>query len=295
MAFSPEEIPGDGTVASLRQRWHRIIFGTDSVAGRRFDVLLLWLILCSVLTVVLESVASIRNDPVWHAALDIAEWAFTIVFTVEYLTRLWVVRRPLAYAWSFFGIIDLVSIVPTYLTLVVSDTEYLVVIRVLRLLRIFRILKMVRHLGEARIILSALRASRPTITVFLFGIFAIATIMGSVMYMVEGGREGTDVTSIPKGIYWAIVTMTTVGYGDVTPDSVVGQIIAAGLMVLGYAIIAVPTGIVGVDLVREMERLRKTDLNMACPECGADRHRHDARYCFSCGHRVREGEGEWEG
>lgn len=266
----------------VRQRLWEIIFGTDTPGGRSFDLVLLWLIGLSVLAVMLESVDTIRAQ--YGDLLLIAEWFFTIIFTIEYVVRLAVVRRPLRYATSFFGIIDLISIIPTYLMLFDVSAQALLVVRILRLLRIFRILKMIRHLGEASVMLRAMRSSVPKITVFFFCVLALAVIMGSIMYIVEG-NSNSGFTSIPRSVYWAVVTVTTVGYGDIAPATVFGQVLASCLMMMGYVIIAVPTGLVGVDVMREMERLRKTDVNKACGDCGADGHRFDAKHCYACGER----------
>ena len=205
------------------------------------------------------------------------EWLFTVTFTIEYLLRLYCVRRPLRYALSFFGLVDLIAVIPTYLSLLVTGTQSLLVIRTLRLLRIFRVLKLAKYLGEAHVLLAALRASRAKITVFLVAVLSIVVIMGSTMYLVEGEEHGF--TSIPTSMYWAVVTMTTVGYGDITPTTVLGRTLSAMLMILGYGIIAVPTGIVSAELVRAP----KTVSTQACPSCSAEGHDHDATHCKYCG------------
>jgi voltage-gated potassium channel len=266
--------------AGIRARLHEIIFEADTPAGKAFDVGLLLAILISVIAVMLESVDSIRVD---HGRLIRAtEWFFTVLFTVEYGLRLVSVKRPLRYALSFFGLVDLVAILPTYLSVALPGAQSLLVIRVLRLLRVFRVLKLVSFLGEAQVLLTALRASRPKITVFLGAVLSTVVIMGAIMYLVEGEQSGFD--SIPRGMYWAIVTMTTVGFGDITPKTVPGQFIASVLMILGYGVLAVPTGIVSVELAAAT---RKSELNpVACPGCGALGHDLDAVHCKFCGHRL---------
>lgn len=256
-----------------RHRLHEIIFEDDT---RAFDVALLWSILLSVVTVVLESVAPIRAQ--YGPVLRSVEWFFTILFTVEYVLRLASVGRPAHYATSFFGVIDLMAIVPTYLSLVVAGAQALLVIRALHLLRIFRIFKIGRYVGEAHTLVSALKASRPKIVVFLFSVLCIVVIIGASMYLIEG--ESNGVTSIPRSMYWAIVTMTTVGYGNIAPRTVLGQALAAAVMVLGYSIIAVPTGIVSAELAQAR---RETFTTQACPDCSREGHASDARYCKYCG------------
>ncbi len=266
--------------AGIRAKLHEIIFEADTAAGKAFDVGLLLAILISVIAVMLESVDSIRAN---HGRLIRgAEWFFTLLFTVEYVLRLVSVKRPLRYARSFFGLVDLIAILPTYLSVILPGAQSLLVVRVLRLLRIFRVLKLVSFLGEAEVLLTALRASRPKITVFLGAVLSTVVIMGAVMYLVEGAEHGFD--SIPRGMYWAIVTMTTVGFGDITPKTVAGQFIASILMILGYGIIAVPTGIVSVELAAAA---RQTELNpVACPGCGAQGHDLDAIHCKHCGQKL---------
>ena len=217
--------------------------------------------------------------------LDAAEWFFTILFTIEYLTRICVSRQPLRYMFSFFGLVDLLSILPTYLSLVVYGAEQLVVIRVLRVLRMFRVFKMVRHMGEARLLMNALRASRPKITVFLFAVLTLVMIFGTFLYLIEGATYDPDYAggfvSIPRSVYWAIVTITTVGYGDITPQTSAGQVLSAVMMIIGYGIIAVPTGIVGAEISRQS----KLD-DRECGECGSAGHLESARYCRDCGNKL---------
>lgn len=265
--------------AAWRVKLHEIIFEADTPAGRGFDVLLIGSILASVFVVMLDSVAVFEQDfgPIFY----LLEWLFTILFTVEYVLRLVSVGRPAAYARSFFGIVDLMAILPTYISLLVPGSQYLIVIRILRILRIFRILKLAQYTGEARLIMRAMRESRRKIFVFLYTVLTLVVIMGSLMYLIEGRENGF--TSIPRSIYWAIVTLTTVGYGDISPKTNIGQILAAMIMITGYSIIAVPTGIVTVELSRAARS--KVD-NRACLECGADGHDSDARHCKHCGTKL---------
>jgi len=260
-----------------QNRLHEIIFEADTPAGKAFDVALLVAILLSVLAVCLESVEKIELQ--YGQTLRIVEWVFTIAFTVEYVLRLICVGRPRRYAVSFFGIVDLLAILPTYLSLVVAGSQSpLLVIRAIRLFRVFRVFKLAQFLGEARVLSSALRASRRKIIVFLGSVLTLVLILGTMMYLIEGERNDRF-TSIPESVYWAIVTMTTVGYGDVTPVTVVGKIVASMVMIMGYAIIAVPTGILTVELTRA----QKSVSTQACPECSAEGHDPDARHCKFCG------------
>jgi len=265
---------------SLRERVGDVIFETDTPAGRAFDVALLWAILLSVALVLAESVASVRLR--YGTTLRTLEWVFTGLFTVEYVVRVVVARKRRRYVTSFYGVIDLLAIVPTYLSLVLTGSQYLVVIRALRLLRVFRVLKATRYLGEAGILMRALRASREKITVFLVTVLTLVLIIGSAMYLVEGPEHGFD--SIPISIYWAIVTLTTVGYGDIAPGTALGKLLSAMVMILGYAIIAVPTGIVTSELTRAQGPYRRD--GPACPSCGARDHPPDASFCRLCGTRL---------
>ncbi len=262
--------------ARWRTRLHEIIFEADTVEGRAFDVVLLWCIVTSVVVVMLESVSAIRLE--YGPVLRAVEWGFTILFTIEYILRLLCVLRPARYALSFYGIVDIMAVVPTYLSVVIEGTQSLLVIRALRLLRVFRVFKLGHHLGEAKVLQRALQASRPKITVFLWTVLTIVVVVGALMYMIEGDKRGF--TSIPRSIYWAIVTMTTVGYGDIAPQTVAGQALAAALMIMGYGIIAVPTGIVSVELSRLSHREVTT---RACLACSAEGHDSDARFCKHCG------------
>jgi voltage-gated potassium channel len=262
-----------------RHALHEIIFEADTPAGKLFDILLIVSIVVSVVLVMLDSVSGIRS--VYGRQLYVGEWAFTILFTVEYLLRLLCVRRPLAYATSFFGMVDLLAILPTYLSIIIPGSQYLLVIRLLRVLRIFRVLKLVPYLGEARLLVQALQASRRKIIVFLFTVMILVIIFGSLMYLIEDPDSGF--TSIPQSIYWAIVTLTTVGYGDISPQTGLGQFLSAMIMVIGFGMIAVPTGIVTVEMAQSFKRMVSTQ---ACPDCSAEGHDVDARHCKYCGARL---------
>jgi voltage-gated potassium channel len=265
-----------------------IIFEADTPAGRGFDVALIVAILLSVGAVLADSVVSIHVR--WGEQLYVVEWFFTVLFTVEYALRLWCIKNTGLYARSFYGIVDLAGILPTYLSVLFAGTQYLLVVRILRVLRVFRVLRMVRYVGEASLLIDALRASRRKITVFLFTVMALVVVFGSLMYMIEGARHGF--TSIPKSIYWAVITMTTVGYGDLVPQTPLGQTLATFVMIMGYGIIAVPTGIVTLELNEAHRRLANT---RTCPECSAEGHSAEASYCWRCGSalfsrdEVREG------
>jgi voltage-gated potassium channel len=262
-----------------RQRLHEIVFEAETRAGRTFDVVLLVAIIASVLVVLVESVPSVRER--FFRELYVLEWGFTLLFTVEYAVRLYAVQRPLRYARSFYGVVDLLAILPTYLSLVVPGAQALSVVRSLRLLRVFRILKLSAYLSESGQLWRALVASRRKITIFLLTVLTIVVIAGATMHLVEGPASGF--TDIPTSVYWAIVTITTVGYGDVAPATPFGRLLASLLMLLGYGIIAVPTGIVTAELTREV---RQEVTNNACPACGAEGHRADAIFCQRCGARL---------
>lgn len=258
-----------------RTKWYDIIFEADSKAGKNFDVILLFAILGSLLSIMLESVSSISDK--YPVVFQYSEWFFTGIFTAEYLIRLMIVESKKKYVFSFYGLIDLLSIIPTYIGLFLAGASYFMVIRSLRLIRVFRVLKMVRFLGEARILTNALKSSRIKITIFLVVVMCVVFIMGTLMYVVEGPEHGF--VSIPTSIYWAIVTLTTVGYGDISPETPLGQIIASMIMIIGYAIIAVPTGIV----TSEFTRSKVENENRTCKSCGKKGHDANAVYCNNCG------------
>lgn len=261
---------------SLRDRVRLVIFEANTPAGKAFDVGLICCILISVLAVLLDSVVAFHAR--YGAFFYAIEWFFTVLFTVEYAVRLWCIQHPLRYAKSFYGVVDLLCILPTYLSLLVADTQYLLVIRILRVLRVFRVLRMVRYVADAEILTQALIASRRKITVFISTVFALVIIFGSMMYLIEGDEHGF--TSIPRSIYWAVITLTTVGYGDLTPHTPLGQALATVVMIMGYGIIAVPTGIVTLELSEAHRRAANT---RTCPSCAVEGHIREATFCWRCG------------
>lgn len=263
-------------ISSWRTHLHTIIYEADTSAGKFFDVSLLYAILISVLVVMLESIPEIGEK--YARPLHYIEWGFTILFTIEYILRIISIGKPWKYIFSFYGIIDFLSILPTYLTLVISGGQFLVTLRILRLLRVFRIFKLVRYVKESRMLLMALRQSRIKIFVFIGAVLSIVIVMGTVMYLVEGHKNGFE--SIPKSIYWSIVTLTTVGYGDITPHTTLGRMIASFIMLTGYAIIAVPTGILTVEFTKAQAQLESTQ---ACQQCSKEGHDKDAEFCKYCG------------
>lgn len=267
-----------------RHDLHTIIYEADTKAGKVFDILLVFLIIVSVVLVMLESIDGI--DRKYHQPLLILEWIVTIFFTVEYFARIISLKKPLKYIFSFYGIVDLLSTLPLYLSYAVAGSQALLAVRALRLLRIFRILKLVKFLGEASQLNAALKASRAKIAVFIYVVVILSIIMGTVMYLIESDEAGF--TSIPRSIYWTIVTLTTVGYGDIAPQTNLGQFIATVIMVLGYGIIAVPTGIVTVEFSRHGKDDKKGKSvvhtnTQACPSCAAEGHRDNAKHCYDCG------------
>lgn len=268
----------DNKNLTLRRRLHEIIFEADTPAGKRFDVLLIVSIVLSVTAVMLDSVQSVRNE--YGGIFFFFEWGFTLLFTAEYFLRLYCVGRPRLYATSFYGVVDLLAILPTYISLILPGSQFLLVIRILRVLRIFRVFKLVQYLGEVDFLLKALRASGRKIAVFLFTVLTLVTIFGSLMYIIEDAKNGF--TSIPRSIYWAIVTLTTVGYGDITPRTEIGQALAAMIMIFGYAIIAVPTGIVTVEMAQAFKE-KETISTQSCPQCSAEGHDSNAKFCKFCG------------
>ena len=275
---------GKPEINPLKERLHELIFEADTPTGKWFDIILLILILASVLAVILESVPSL--DARYHNLFITVEWLFTIVFTIEYILRLYCVYKPWKYATSFFGIVDLLAILPTYLSILFYQSHYLTVIRALRLLRVFRIFKLAKYSYGGKVILVALRQSRAKITVFLTFVILMTTLIGSLMYVIEGGTND-GFRSIPQSIYWAIVTLTTVGFGDITPQTPLGRFFSAMVMILGYAVIAVPTGIVSAELAS----VKETGLNtQTCRYCSKDGHDDDAEYCKFCGEILNEPE-----
>jgi len=269
------------TPATLREKLFNVIFGTDTPAGQRFDIYLITAILLSVLAVMLDSVEELSQR--YHTFFFVAEWIFTILFTVEYLLRLYCSPNPWRYARSFYGIVDLLAILPTYLALFLPQTTYLMTIRLLRVLRIFRVLRLSKYLGEANMLITALQQSRRKVLLFLSTVLVITTVFGALMYIVEGPQNGF--TSIPKSIYWAIVTTTTVGYGDIAPHTAIGQMIAALVMITGYAIIAIPTGIFTAELFHEFRREYSL---RSCPNCEKQGHERSALFCKWCGSELPE-------
>jgi voltage-gated potassium channel len=271
-------------VNRFRAHWRRIIFQSSRWDEKAFDLLLIVAIAMSVVVVMLESVPTLNFET--RRALYVVEWVITILFTLEYFLRLYVSLRPLRYARSFFGVVDLLAILPTYLDLLVPGAHYLALLRVLRVLRIFRVLKLVKYIGEANVLIHALKSSARKISVFIFGVVVLVLILGSLMYLIEGAEHGF--TSIPKSVYWAIVTLTTVGYGDISPATPLGQFFASIIMITGYGIIAVPTAIVTAEMTnpqRDEIALREQE-DPLCPSCGWQDHDHDAAYCKVCGERL---------
>ena len=263
----------------LRDALYEIIFKADTPAGKWFDLLLIVSIVASVFVVMADSIGAIRIST--GTFLIGAEWFFTLLFSMEYALRIYCVRKRSEYALSFYGVVDFISIIPTYLSVVFPSTKYFMVLRTLRILRVFRVLKLIQYLKEANLLLKALASSKRKITIFLSTVMILVTIFGSLMYVIEG--EANGFTSIPRSIYWAIVTMTTVGYGDISPQTALGQALASVIMVLGYGIIAVPTGIFTVEFTKAIQQ-ETAERN--CPMCGKDGHDRDALYCKHCGEEL---------
>ena len=264
------------------QKLHTIIYEADTPLGRLFDIVLMILIILSVLFVMLESVKPI--DEKYHELLYIGEWVITIFFSFEYIARIITIKKPLNYIFSFYGIVDFLSTIPLYLSFILVGSNYLLTVRALRLLRIFRILKITRYVGASNNLTKALVHSRPKILVFLFAMVIISILAGTLMYLIEGEKSGF--VSIPQSVYWCIVTLTTVGYGDISPITPLGQFLASIIMILGYGIIAVPTGIVSAEYVKtgQLEDSNYVHVNtQVCENCGSDKHRDDAEYCHKCG------------
>lgn len=264
----------------LKSKLYEIIFEADTPAGKAFDVFLLIIIVISIVAVSLESVTGIQLR--YGRELYLLEWTITFFFTIEYILRIWVIKKPSKYIFSFYGIIDLLAILPSFIGIFFHGAQGLIIIRGIRLLRMFRLFKLTRYTREAESLLKAMRASRTKISVFLFTVLTVVIIIGALMYLVEGEKNGF--TSIPKGIYWAIVTLTTVGYGDIAPATNLGQFIASLVMILGYGIIAVPTGIVTAEMTRA--RLSKTITTQGCSHCLKENHDPDAVYCKYCGEKL---------
>lgn len=275
-----------------RGKLYEIIYEADTPAGKLFDIVLLIAILASIILVMLESVKSF--DEQFHDFLNISEWVITILFSIEYILRIITVKKPIRYITSFYGIIDLLSTIPKYISLIFAGTHALIALRALRLLRVFRILKLARYLGASNQLANAIKASKAKISVFLFAVLIVAIIFGTIMYMVEGEENGF--TNIPKSVYWCIVTLTTVGFGDIAPQTPLGQLIATLIMILGYGIIAVPTGIVSAEYTKatsgskekvsdeEHQQLKSVVLNtQCCANCLTETHQENAEYCHKCG------------
>ena len=268
-----------------KEKVHEVIYEADTPAGKLFDVILLLVILLSILLVMLESIESIGTK--YAYILDVAEWVITILFSIEYLARIISVEKPKTYVFSFYGIIDLLSTIPKYISLFALGTHSLVALRALRLLRVFRILKLTRFIGESANFGKALKRSRAKIAVFISFVIVLCIILGTVMYLVES-NEGSGFTSIPRSVYWAIVTLTTVGYGDIAPITALGQFIASLIMILGYGIIAIPTGIVTSEMSKSEKELIPNN-TQNCANCNEDYHQDNAEFCHKCGHKINHG------
>jgi voltage-gated potassium channel len=260
---------------------HEIIFGANTKSGKLFDVILFYVIIASILLVMLESVKEL--DARFHLLFKVLEWVITILFTIEYITRIITIKNPRNYVFSFYGIIDLLSTIPMYLSFIFVGSHSLVALRALRLLRVFRILKLARYMGESTNFVIALKESRAKIAVFLSFVVILCIILGTIMYLIEAPESGF--TSIPRSVYWAIVTLTTVGYGDIAPATPLGQLIASAIMILGYGIIAIPTGIVSAQMVKTNNDIESTEVE-SCPNCLFDNHTLDAEYCSRCGYKL---------
>lgn len=269
------------TNSELKHELNRIIFGTNTPAGKLFDVILIGFILASVVVLMLESLKAFSES--YQMYFRIAEWAFTFVFTFEYMLRFYCSPKPFRYSTSFYGIIDLVSVLPSYLSLFFPGANYLLIIRMLRVLRVFRVFKLVRYISDANVLIRSMIASRRKILVFFFLVVVLSVIFGSMMYVVEG--PGNGFTSIPKSVYWTIVTITTVGYGDITPQTPLGQFIASLAMLTGYSIFAVPTGILTAELSHEMQRER---MQLKCKSCGYYGMDAQANFCSRCGADMKQ-------
>ncbi|MBT8294240.1 MAG: ion transporter [Eudoraea sp.] len=275
--IEPEFTPKKG----WKYKLHEIIYGTHTPAGKLFDIVLLIVIVYSVIIVMLESVP--RIDAKYHSFLNISEWIVTILFTLEYILRLICIKKPTKYIFSFFGVVDLLSTIPKYLSFFIGGSQYITAFRALRLLRVFRILKLVRYVGESNNLLRALRASRTKIFIFVFFVLIVSVILGTIMYLIEGPEHGFN--SIPHSVYWTIVTLTTVGYGDISPETGLGQFIATLIMIIGYGIIAVPTGIVTVEFAKGQKKDSVKE-KIICENCSSEGHAPEANHCFNCGGKL---------
>ena len=267
-----------------RDKLHEVIYEVDTPGGRLFDVILFIAIIASIIFVMLESVSYIDQE--YHDFLNVSEWIITILFTIEYIARIISVKKPIKYITSFYGIIDLLSTIPKYLSFFLVGSHSLVALRALRLLRVFRILKLARYIGESTNFVRALKASRAKIAVFLFFVVILCVILGTVMYLVEGNEE-SGFTSIPRSVYWAIVTLTTVGYGDIAPVTALGQFIDSLIMIMGYGIIAIPTGIVSSEMTKVNRRKVQTN-TQSCANCLVEKHKDGAEFCYNCGEKLHK-------
>lgn len=272
------------TFEPWRRRLHAIIFEADDRAGKLFDAVLIAAILASVIVIILDSVQSIREE--YHGLFITLEWFFTILFTIEYALRIITVRKPIRYILSFYGIVDLLSILPSYVGLFIPGAQNLMVIRMLRLLRVFRVFKLVRFLGEADALRHAFISSRHKIAVFMTTVMIIITIMAAAMHVIESSADNDDFSSLPQSMYWAIVTMTTVGYGDATPITPMGKFLSAVMMLIGYSMIIVPAGILSAEIATEAQRHAQRSTTQHCPSCSRDGHEFDAVYCKFCGEKL---------
>ena len=262
---------------------HEIIFGANTKSGKLFDVVLFYVIIASIILVMLESVKSL--DAKFHTLFKVLEWVITILFTIEYITRIITIKAPRKYIFSFYGIVDLLSTIPMYLSFVFVGSQSLVAFRALRLLRVFRILKLARYMGESTNFVIALKESRAKIAVFISFVVILCIILGTLMYLIEAPESGF--TSIPRSVYWAIVTLTTVGYGDIAPQTPLGQLIASAIMILGYGIIAIPTGIVSAEMAKTDKKVQPTTVK-SCKHCLYDSHSEQAEFCSKCGYSLDE-------
>jgi|SRR5690606_11515966 len=267
---------------TIRQKIYIIIYGVNTPSGKLFDVALLFFIILSVVVIMLETIPSF--DTRFHKELSVLEWIFTTLFTLEYLLRIFCTKKPLKYIFSFYGIIDLLAILPMYLSFFFVGSNVLSSVRTLRLLRLFRVLRLIKFIDEATRLKIALLQSRAKITVFLYAVIVIAMTIGTLMYYIEGAENGF--TSIPKSIYWTIVTLTTVGYGDIVPQTAIGQFLSMILMVIGYGVIAVPTGIVSAEFAKQSKKEEKKPNGAVCTLCNFEGHKDKAEYCYNCGNKL---------